>query len=81
MTTVIILAACNMPAERRGAAALDRTHHLQLVEADVAGIGFSPCRPVVAEDIRNLQRRTGHRCGRLRRGRIASMLSGFLARL
>jgi hypothetical protein len=26
----------------------------------VAGIGRTPCRPVVAEDIRDLQRWTGH---------------------
>ena len=36
------------------AAALDRAHHLHLVEADVAGIGTSPRRPVVAEDIYRL---------------------------
>jgi hypothetical protein len=43
-----------MPAERDGAAALDRTHDLHLVEADVTGIGAPPCRPVVVEDIRDL---------------------------
>jgi hypothetical protein len=48
------LAARNMPAERDCAAALDRTHDLHLVEADVAGIGAPPRRPVVAEDIRDL---------------------------
>jgi hypothetical protein len=35
-----------MPAERRRAAALDRAHHLQLAEADVAGVGFAPRGPV-----------------------------------
>jgi hypothetical protein len=40
-----------MPAERDCAAALDRTHDLDLVEADAAGIGAPPRRPVVAEDI------------------------------
>jgi hypothetical protein len=45
-----------MPAEGCGAAALDGRHHLQLVEADVPGIGSTPCRPVVAKDIRDLQR-------------------------
>ena len=55
----------DMPTERRRAAALDGRHHLQLVEADVTGIGRTPCRPVLAEDIRDLQLRTGH-CGRLR---------------
>ena len=49
-----------MPAESRRATALDRRHHLQLAEADVAGIGFTPSGPVVAEDVRNLQNWTGH---------------------
>jgi hypothetical protein len=31
------------------------------------GIGSTPCRPVVAEDIRDLQLRTGHDRGQLRR--------------
>jgi hypothetical protein len=31
----------------------------------VAGISRTPRRPVVAEDIRDLQRWTGHRRGRL----------------
>ena len=34
-----VLAALDMATERRRAAALDRRHHLQLVEADVTGIG------------------------------------------
>src|SRR5215472_16386529 len=55
-----VLAARDMPGERRGAAALDRRHHLELAEAHVAGIGATPCRPVVAEDIRDLQRRARH---------------------
>src|ERR1700674_3645240 len=54
-----VLAARNMAAERRRAAALDRCHHLQLVAAHVTGIGLAPCRSVIAEDIRNLQCRTG----------------------
>jgi hypothetical protein len=40
-----------MAAERRRAAVLDRTHDLHLAEAHMAGIGFAPRRPVVAEDI------------------------------
>jgi hypothetical protein len=56
-----------MPAERRRAAALDRRHYLQLVEADVTGVGSAPRRPVIAEDIRDLQLRTEHCRGRLRR--------------
>ena len=55
-----VLTARDMAAERRRAAALDRRHHLQLAEAHMAGIGFTPSRPVVAEDVRNLQRWTGH---------------------
>jgi hypothetical protein len=43
-----------MAAERRRAAALDRRHHFQLVEADVTGIGSTPRRSVIAEDIRDL---------------------------
>jgi hypothetical protein len=49
-----VLAARDMAAERHCAAALDGRHHLQLVEADVSGVGAAPRRPVVAEDIRNL---------------------------
>jgi len=75
-----VFAARDMAAERHRAAALDGRHHLQLIEADVPGIGAAPCRPVVAEDIRNLQRRTGHRCGRLRRRRVFPALLGLLAR-
>ena len=46
-----VLAAHDMAAERRRAAALDRRHHLQLAEAHMAGIGFTPRGPVVAEDV------------------------------
>src|SRR5437660_10655009 len=55
-----VFAARHMATERCRAAALDRTHHLHLVEADVSGIGTTPRRSVVAEDIRDLQRWTGH---------------------
>ena len=41
-------------------AALDRRHHLQLAEADMAGVGSAPCRAMIAEDIRDLQCRTRH---------------------
>ena len=34
-----LLAALDMTAERRRAAALDRRHHLELAEAHMAGIG------------------------------------------
>jgi hypothetical protein len=55
-----LLTTLDMTAERRRAAALDRRHHLQLVEADASGIGSTPRRPVIAEDIRDLQLWTGH---------------------
>jgi hypothetical protein len=75
------LAARDMTAERRGAAALDRTHDLQLVEADVSGIGATPRRPMVAEDIRDLQHWTGHGRWLLRRRLVFPVLSGLLAGL
>ncbi len=67
----IVLATRDMAAERRRAAALDRTHHLHLVEADVPAIGFTPCGTVVAEDLRDLQRRTHRR--RLWRGLLLGL--------
>src|SRR5450631_4621299 len=60
MAAGVVLAARNVPAERRCAAAFDRTHYLQLAEAHVAAIGITPSGTVVAEDIRNLQSWTGH---------------------
>ena len=38
----LVLAARDVPAERRRAAALDRTHNLQLAEALMAGVGTDP---------------------------------------
>ena len=46
-----VLTARDMAAERHRAAALDGRHHLQLVEADVSGIGAAPRRPVALEVI------------------------------
>ena len=57
-----------MAAERRGAAALDGTHHFQLSKADMAAIGIAPSGTVIAENIRDLQHWPGHGgglCGRL----------------
>src|SRR6201988_4510111 len=54
------LAARDMPTECRRAAARDRTHDFKLVEADMPGIGATPRRSMVAEDIGDLQRWTGH---------------------
>src|ERR1700747_869544 len=50
-----------MAAQRRRTAALDCRHHLQLVEADMAGMGLTPCRTMAAEDIRDLQSRARHK--------------------
>ena len=69
-----VLAARDMAAERRRAAALDRRHHLQLAEADMAGIGPAPCRAVAAEDVRDLQRWTRH-ASRASGGRLVPFLS------
>ena len=60
MATRRVLAARDMAAERRRAAALDRRHDLQLAEAHMTGVGFTPRRSMVAEDIRNLQPWTRH---------------------
>jgi hypothetical protein len=55
-----VLAARDMAAERRRATALDCTHHLELLEAHMPLIGFTPSRAVIAEDIRDLQSRSNH---------------------
>jgi hypothetical protein len=55
MAALVVLAARDMPAKRCRAAVLDRRHHLELAEADMAGIGLAPCLAMAAEDIRNLQ--------------------------
>ena len=51
------LAAFDMTAQRRCSAALDRRHDLQLAETHMAGMGGTPNRPAVAEDVRHLDRR------------------------
>ena len=61
-----VFTTLDVPAERCRATALDGRHHLQLLEADVSGIVRAPRRPVVAEDVRDLQLGAGH-CGGLRR--------------
>jgi hypothetical protein len=69
-----LLTAQDMPTERCRAAVLDRRHHLELVEAHMAGIGLTPCRTMLAENIRELEcrarharRASGRRHGRLER--------------
>src|SRR6516164_6675568 len=46
--------------ERRRATALDRSHHLQLVEAHVPAVGLTPSRTVIAENVRDLQSWSSH---------------------
>ena len=70
-----LLAAQDVPAQRCGAAALDRRHHLELFEAHMAGIGLAPCRTMRAEDIRELERRARH-ARRVSSGR-RGVLEGF----
>src|ERR1700687_2359115 len=73
-----VLAARDMAAERRRTTALDRTHHLQLIEAHMPAVGFTPSRTVVAENVRNLQSWSSH--GRRRYGVGGSALSRFARR-
>jgi len=42
-------------AQRRAAAVLDGRHDLELAETEVTVLLAPPCRPVGAEDIRDLQ--------------------------
>jgi hypothetical protein len=51
------LTAFDMTAQRRRSAALDCRHDLELAEAHMAGMGRTPNRPTVAEDVRDLDRR------------------------
>ena len=85
MATRRVLAACDVAAERRRAAALDRAHHLQLVEAHMAAVGLAPSGTVVAEDVRDLQNRPNHDRRRYRAGgfsasRVARLWRGGLRR-
>src|ERR1019366_1702563 len=74
-----VLTAHDMAAESDRAAALDRRHHLQLAEADVACISFTPSGPVVAEDIRDLQNWTGHQ-RRASSGRLVLLVDEMIER-
>jgi hypothetical protein len=51
-----VLTAFDMAAQRRRSAALDCRHDLELAEAHMAGMGGTPSRPAVAEDVRHLDR-------------------------
>ncbi len=46
-----VIAALDVTAKRRSAAGLDRRHHLQLPEADMAGVGSAPRRAMSAKDV------------------------------
>src|SRR6202167_5921046 len=78
MATRRVLAARDMAAERRRTTALDRTHHLQLVEAHMPAVVLTPGRTVVAENVRDLQSWSSH--GRRRYGSGGSALSRFARR-
>ena len=56
-----VFTCLDMAAEGGGAAGLDRRHHLQLAEADMAGIGRAPSGAMAMEDVGDLQRRAAHR--------------------
>jgi hypothetical protein len=43
------------PPSAARATALDRTHHLQLVEAHMPAVGLTPSRTVIAENVRDFQ--------------------------
>ena len=60
VSTRTVLATRDMTSERCRAAALDRTHHLHLVEADMPRVSRTPSGAVVAEDVRDLQRWSNH---------------------
>jgi hypothetical protein len=81
-----VLAACDVAAERRRATALDRAHHLQLVEAHMAAVGLAPRGTVLAEDVRELQDGSNHGRRRYRAGgfpasRIACLWRGVVRRV
>src|SRR6516225_3294296 len=73
-----VLAARDISAERRRATALDRSHHLQLVEAHVPAVGLTPSRTVIAENVRDFQSWSSHGRG-LRRRRLLGVSPHTLA--
>ena len=56
-----ILTGLDMAAEGCGAAGLDRRHHLELAETEMAGMGRTPGGAMTMEDVGDLQRRAAHR--------------------
>ena len=62
-----VLATRHIAAECRGAAGLDRAHHLQLCVAHVSAVGVTPSGAEVVEDIRDFQSGALHECAQLLR--------------
>jgi hypothetical protein len=56
-----LLTAFDMATQRRGSAALDRRHDLELAEAHMAGMGRMPSRSVMAEGVCHLDRQPWQR--------------------
>ena len=54
------IAAHDRAAQPGGAAGFDGRHHLELVEADMAGIGGAPCGAMIAEDVRDFESGAEH---------------------
>src|ERR1700686_4482533 len=83
VSTRTVLATRDMTSECCRAAALDRTHHLHLVEAYMPRVSQTPSGAVVAEDVRDLQRWPGHPTALRRRSLIRLVLTvpHFPARL
>ncbi len=75
-----VLAACDVAAERRRAAAFDCAHHLQLVEARMAAVGLAPSGTMLAEDVRDLQDRSNHDRRRYRAGGFSASRFACLGR-
>src|SRR4051812_12029869 len=73
-----VLAERDMAAECRRTTALDRTHHLQLIEAHKPAVGPPPNKTLGAEKVRDLQNSASH--GRRRYGAAGSALSRFARR-
>src|SRR5712672_966683 len=75
-----VLAARDMAAERRRTTALDRTHHLQLIEAHMPAVGRAPGRTMVAENVRDLQSWSSHGRRLWRRGLLLVLPRAPVAR-
>ena len=62
-----IIALQHVTAQGGGATLLDRRHGLQLSEADMPSVAFTPLRAVAAENFRHLQRGSDHDAGSFER--------------